>query len=107
MTTRINSTMPHIVLDDQGRAWIDATNVKVIEVVLDTIADGLSPAEIRDEHYGRLSLAQIHAALAWYYDHQAECDAEIRRQVEEVDRAREANRDSPIHQKLRAMGRIV
>ena len=33
----------HIGLDDRGVAWIDATNVKVVEVVLDTIACGSSP----------------------------------------------------------------
>jgi hypothetical protein len=25
---------PHVRLDDQGRAWVDDANVKVIEVVL-------------------------------------------------------------------------
>ena len=35
--TRTATPMPHIWLDERGRAWIDETNVKVIEVVLDTL----------------------------------------------------------------------
>src|SRR5205814_9018980 len=57
----------HILLDERGRGWIDDTNVKVIEVVLDKLGYGLSPEEIHSEH-SHLSLAQIHAAFCWYYD---------------------------------------
>ena len=66
----------HIRLDAQGVAWIDDANVKVIAVVLDRLAYGWSPEEIHFQH-PHLSLAQIHAALAHYYDHQAALDAEI------------------------------
>src|SRR5947209_3674936 len=68
----------HIRFDERGRAWIDDTNTKVIEVVLDKLAHGSSPEEMH-EQYPHLSLAQIHAALAYYYDHKAEFDAEIER----------------------------
>ena len=61
----------HIRLDDCGVAWIDQTNVKVIEVVMDKLAHGLSAEEIYLEHYKHLSLAQIHAAFSYYYDHQS------------------------------------
>ena len=37
---------PHIKLDEQGVAWIDDANVKVIEVVVDRLAYGWSPEEI-------------------------------------------------------------
>lgn len=58
----------HIHLDERGVAWIDDTNTKVIEVVLDKIGYGLNPEEIHHE-YPYLSLAQIHAAFTYYYDH--------------------------------------
>ena len=74
----------HIYLDEEGRAWIDDTNIKVIEVVLDKLAYGSSPEEIHEQH-PHLSLAQIHAALSYYYDHKAEIDAEIERQDTEID----------------------
>jgi hypothetical protein len=53
----------HIHLDEAGVAWIDDTNVKVIEVVLDKLAHGSSPEEMHLQ-YPHLSLAQIHAALS-------------------------------------------
>jgi uncharacterized protein (DUF433 family) len=100
------SPTAHIWLDDQGRAWIDDTNVKVIEVVLDKIGYGLSPEETHDS-YPDLSLSQIHAALSYYYDHQAEFDAEIERQTKEYEAAWAAQgRDTPLHKKLRAAGKI-
>jgi hypothetical protein len=37
---RFPSGTAHIVLDDRGRGWIDDTNVKVIEVVLDKVGWG-------------------------------------------------------------------
>src|SRR5215510_7459259 len=99
------TTTAHIRLDDRGRAWIDGTNTKVIEVVLDKLANGSSPEEIHFQH-SHLSLAQIHAALSYYYDHQAAFDAEIERQMQEVDALRAQVEDSPIRQRLRAMGKL-
>jgi uncharacterized protein (DUF433 family) len=96
----------HILLDEQGRAWIDDTNVKVIEVVLDKLGSGLSIEEIFTEHPGTFTMAQIHAAFSYYYDHQAEIDSEIERQIKEVEALRLANLNSPIHQKLRQLGKI-
>jgi uncharacterized protein (DUF433 family) len=96
----------HILLDEQGRAWIDDTNVKVIEVVMDKLGSGYGPEEIMAAYPGNFTLAQIHAAFSYYYDHQAEFDSEIERQVKEVEALRLANLNSPIHQKLRALGKI-
>jgi hypothetical protein len=38
-----------------------------------------SPDEVAI-HYG-VSLAQVHAALAYYYEHQAELEADIQQQI--------------------------
>ncbi len=96
----------HVKLDGRGVAWIDDTNVKVIEVALEKIAHGWSAEEIHKQHNGYLSLAQIYAALSWYYDHQSEMDAEIERQVQEFDRLRAATLDSPGRQRLRSQGKL-
>lgn len=93
----------YIELDDNGRPWITGTKVKVIEVVLDHIAYGFSPAEIHLQH-PHLSMAQIHAALSYYYDYKDELDAEIERQVQEAERLWEGNRDSPGRRRLREKG---
>ncbi len=100
------TTTAHIHLDDRGRAWIDDTNTKVIEVVLDQLSTGASPEEIHFQHT-HLSMAQIHAALSYYYDHQGEFDAEIERQLQEVDELRAKVEDSPIRKRLRALGKLL
>jgi uncharacterized protein (DUF433 family) len=92
----------HVRLDDEGRPWIDGTNVKVIEVALDRIAHGWSAEEIHLQHYGGLSLAQIHAALGYYYDNKAALDEEIKRQFDEVERLREEAGPSPFRSRLEA-----
>jgi len=102
------STIPtaHIRLDAEGKAWIDDTNVKVVEVVLDHVAYAWSPEAIHIQH-PHLSLAQIHAALAYYYDHKAEFDAAIERQHQEYEAVRAVQgNDTPLHRKLRAAGKV-
>lgn len=94
----------HIRLDAEGRAWIDDTNVKVIEVVLDHLAYGWSPEEMHYQHPD-LSLAQIHAALAHYYDHQAEFDREIEAGLRRTEEAAAQTKDSPVRQRLRRLGK--
>jgi uncharacterized protein (DUF433 family) len=106
MATRTATPTAHIWLDENGRAWVDDTGYKVIEIALDKRADGLTPEETVEQHYHKLTLAQVHAALAYYYDHQAAFDAEMDRQASEAERLRQENLDSPIRQKLRAMGKI-
>jgi uncharacterized protein (DUF433 family) len=97
---------PHIRLDAQGVAWIDDTNVKVVEVVLDRLAYGWSPEEIHFQH-ADLSLAQIHAALTYYYDHQPTLDAEIARQERVVHRLRQEVGESPLVARLKARGLLA
>ena len=96
----------HIRVDDRGVAWIDDTNTKVIEVALDMIAHGWSPEEIHFQH-AHLSLAQIHAALGYYYDHQAQLDAQIQRRQQDVARLRSEPRESPLRKRLREMGKLA
>jgi uncharacterized protein (DUF433 family) len=96
----------HIRFDDRGVAWIDDTNIKVIEIALEQIAHGSSPEEICDGHGGYLTMAQIHAALTHYYDHQSEYDQEIDRQLREHDESRAGSMDSPGRRRLRAMGKL-
>ena len=93
----------HIEIDERGVAWITDANTKVIEVVLDRVAYGWSPEEIHFQHPS-LSLKQIHAALTFYYDHQAELDAEIVRQLKEVEALADAAKDSPRRRRLRVKG---
>ena len=51
------------------RPVIAGADIKVSQVALAYEHLGMSPDEIADAH-PHLTLAQIHAALAYYYDHQ-------------------------------------
>lgn len=99
-------TTSHIKLDARGVAWIDDTNVKVIEVVLDKLAHGSSAEEMHFQ-YPHLSLNQIYAALSYYHDHQEALDVEIEGQLAEYDRLAEAASDSPARRRLRLAGKLL
>ena len=91
-----------IELDEQGVAWISGTRVKVIEATPDKLAHGSSPEEMAFQ-YPHLSLAQIHAALAYYYEHQRELDADIQRRWLEVKERAAQETDSPLQRQLREL----
>src|SRR5438105_32209 len=77
----------HIRRDERGVAWIAETNTKVTEVAMDQAAYGWDAEEIHAAH-PHLSLAQIHAALSYYYDHKGEIDGQMQAQVENYRRLR-------------------
>ena len=95
----------HIAIDGRGRAWIDDTNIKVIEVALDHLAYGWDADEIRRQH-PHLSLGQIHSALAYYHDHREQFDTEIQAGLQAEERAHQAAANSPLVRRLHAMGRL-
>lgn len=95
----------HVFVDERGVAWIDDTNTKVVEIVVERLAYGWSPEEIHFQH-PHLSLAQIHAALAHYHDNQAELDAQIEHDVAEVDRLAAEGGETPLRKRLRAEGKL-
>ena len=99
-------TTAHIWLDERGVAWIDQTNTKVVEVAQDMIAHGWSPEEIHFQH-PHLSLAQIHAALGFYYDHWDEFDSAMRQTLSEIEKLRAQSGESPLRKRLREMGRVA
>src|SRR6266498_1820221 len=88
-----------IELDKDGIPWITGANTKVVEVVLDKIAYGWSPEEMHRQH-PHLSMAQIHAALSYYYEHQADVDAQIEKDWQEVNELATRQPDSPLRQRL-------
>jgi uncharacterized protein (DUF433 family) len=94
----------HIYRDAAGVAWIDRTRVKVMEVALDHLANSWSAEEIHRQHPD-LSLAQIHAALGYYYDHQVAFDKQIAQDLTEAERLAGSTADSPLRRRLRLLQR--
>ncbi len=101
----VETPYQHIVLDQGGVPVIAGTTMKVIELVLAHVAYGWSPEELHFQ-FPHLSLGQIHSALAYYWDHQAELDQEIERRLESVDQLRPSVGESPLLTRLKARGLI-
>jgi len=93
-----------IELDERGVASIVGAHTKVKEVVLDKMAYGWSPEEMHFQH-PHLSMAQVHAALAYYYEHQVEIDAQIMSDWQEVNELAAQQPESPLRQRLRQIKR--
>lgn len=83
----VETEYEHIVLDDNQVPLIEGTTMKVIELVMETMAFGWSPEELHFNH-PYLSPGQIHSALAYYWDHKQELDADIERRMERVEQIR-------------------
>lgn len=70
---------PHITSDPAicgGSAMIHGTRFPVRSVVTYVLQHGLTPEELVAK-FPHLTLAQVHDALAYYYDNQSEIDREI------------------------------
>jgi uncharacterized protein (DUF433 family) len=100
-------SIDHIRVDAEGSAWIEGTGFRVTQIVLDHLTYGWSPEEIHFQHYGQLTMAQVHAALAYYYDNQQRIDEEVSRRLEEVRGMRSQSGDSPFRQRMRAEGKLA
>jgi uncharacterized protein (DUF433 family) len=98
MTTHL----PHLTRDSSGVIWIDESGYRVLDLVREHLAHGWS-AEILQENHPDLSLAQIHAALAWYYDHEDEMHAEMLRRETEANTVFSGIPESPLLKRLRAI----
>jgi uncharacterized protein (DUF433 family) len=62
-----------------GRPCIAGTGLRVTDVVNASTIHLHTPDQIAAD-YG-ITLAQVHAALAYYYEHKAELDEDIRQQL--------------------------
>jgi uncharacterized protein (DUF433 family) len=87
MATPTTIAHPHIVKEPdycRGKAAIDETGVRVMNVLF-LHKQGKTEAGIL-EAYPDLDRAQLYAALAYYYDHTEEIDAELRADETAADR---------------------
>ena len=101
----VKSEYPHIVLDEEEVALIEGTTMKVTELIVERLAYGWSPEELHLQH-PYLTLSQVHAALAYYWDHAAQLDEEIAVRLKKVEELRhtEKREPSPLIVRLKAQG---
>lgn len=95
---------PHIEVDASGMPFICGTRFKIVHIVMDRIACHCDPEEIQRQHPG-LTLAQIHSALAYYYDHQEEMHALIAQRDKQAAEILASLPPSPLRAKLQEIKR--
>lgn len=96
----------HISMDASGVAWVTRKNVKVLEIVQDHLAYGWSADAIHEQH-PNLSLAEVHSALAFYYDHPAEIEIQLAGLGEELKKLRATTGVSSLQKRLHARAKAA
>lgn len=97
-------TYPHLTTNADGVPLIAGTTMKVVELVTAHLAHGWSPEELHFQ-FPHLSLGQVHAALAYYWDHKDELDADMDRRARYAEQIRREVGPSAIEAKLRRTSR--
>jgi uncharacterized protein (DUF433 family) len=77
--------------------------IRIAQIVMDYLAHGWSPDEMC-RHYPHLAPAEAHAAMTYYYDHQAEIDGEIQAELVEIRSAEADTPPSPFLLRMQAKG---
>jgi uncharacterized protein (DUF433 family) len=83
-----------------GRPRIDGHRITVEDVAIWHERMGLSPDEIISAH-PTITLAEVHAALAYYFENRERIDADIREGERFVEEMKAKSSPSLIQQKLR------
>jgi uncharacterized protein (DUF433 family) len=93
----------HIAVEDDGNAVIAETGMKVTQLIAEVMAYGWSPEELCFQHRN-LSMGQIHSALAYYWDHKKEVEAQIEADLQYAEALRQRLGESSLVAKLKAKG---
>jgi hypothetical protein len=95
---------PHIEKsEDQPVRLQRLPRIRVAQIVMDYLAYGWSVEKMCRQHT-YLTLAEAHAAMGYYYDHQAEVDQEIREEWEQVQASLKQSIRSPFYNRMKARG---
>ena len=94
---------PHILHESgQPPCLENWPRVRVAQIAMDHLGRAWSAEEIARQ-YPYLAPAEIHSALAYYFDHQEEIDREILAEVRQSDLAANIARHSPLAVKLASL----
>jgi len=100
------TSIRHIDVDEHGVARIVGKRTKVIQVVMDKMANGWTPEEIQNQ-YSHLSLAEIHAAFAYYYDNQDALDSQIEQSLRQAEVKYAGQSEPDVVRRLRDTGKLL
>jgi len=101
---RMAISYPHIVKSEGIPARLERLpRIRVAQIVMDYLFQGWSPDEICNQ-YPHLKPAEVHSAMAYYFDHQAEIEQEIEDEIKLTNEWRKNRPPSPIMLRLRTQG---
>lgn len=87
----VSADYPHIeTLRGEPARLLSHPRTRVAMLAADYLWRGWSAEEIV-RHYPYLTLAEVHAALGYYFDHREEIDAELLEESREADAWRQAH----------------
>jgi uncharacterized protein (DUF433 family) len=72
-----------------GKACIAGHRIRVMDIVIQYERVGLSPAQIVKDVFPSITLADVHAAIAYYLDHREEIEADFRHEEETAEKYRD------------------
>ena len=93
-------SVEHIDITENGEPKLMGSRIKVKHLVAVKQAHGYTAEQMQQEAYPHLSLAQIYAALAYYYDHQQEIDESIKRDDADYEQEWQRQQSDPSHQEF-------
>jgi uncharacterized protein (DUF433 family) len=100
----VATTYPHIEkLDGHPARLQRLPRIRVSQIVTDYLNHGWSADEVVI-HYPHLKRAEVHSAMAYYFDHQAEIDGEIDEEQRLIEASRKNAPTTPVESRLRAQG---
>ena len=100
----VATTYPHIEKVEGNPARLRRLpRIRVAQIAMDYLNHGWSADEIV-LHYPHLQRAEVHSAMAYYFDHQEEIDGEIGEEQRLIAEWRKNTPPSPVEQRLRAHG---
>jgi len=95
----------HIVLDEKGIPIIAGTTMKIVELVAEKLAHGLSSEELHFQH-PYLGLGQIYSALAYYADHRQEIEKDIEDRLQLSLKLQKEIVSPPLIERLKSKGLV-
>lgn len=96
-----STAWPFIELDDRGRPTIQSRGLTVLQLVREHAAYDWDAGQLRRQH-PHLSLAEIYAALGYYYEHRTECDEMLECENERLEVLKRKLVDPGLQERLRA-----
>ncbi|UIE36498.1 DUF433 domain-containing protein [Leptodesmis sichuanensis] len=102
--TAYELTYPHISKSpNEAAQLVSHPRIRVAQIVMDYLSYGWPVEEMCRQH-PYLTQAETHAAMGYYFDHQAEIDQQIRAEWQQFQTDQEVVPRSPFYLQMKAQG---